>query len=443
MITKESVLQDIKDHDIRYIRLMFTDMLGQIKNVEVPATKIEKVLQNEQMFDGSSVEGFVRIQEADMYLYPDMDTWLILSWEQLKEGKVARFFCDVHRPSKEPFPGDPRQILKKQIAQMKKLGFEKLNVGVEPEFFLFKQNPDDPFSLKYTDQGGYFDLAPVDSSEDCRRDIALELQKLGFNIEASHHEVAYSQHEINFMFDNALQTCDNIQTFKLVVKNVARRHGFHATFMPKPVFGINGSGMHTNLSLESASGENVFFDPNSHNKLSQTAHEFLSGVLTYAKEFCLITNPIVNSYKRLVPGYEAPCYISWSEANRSTMIRIPASRGRSTRIEVRNVDPTANPYLAIASILAAGLEGIKNKLDVKPVEKNLFALSNEERAELGVSNLPSNLEEAIESFKKSVLIKDVLGKHLTEKLIIAKQKEWDSYKTYISDWEIKSYLHKY
>lgn len=441
--SKQDILESIKLHDVKHIRLMFTDMLGIIKNVEVPVSKIDKVLNNEQMFDGSSIEGFVRIQEADMYLYPDLNTWLILPWEKLKEGTVARLICDVHRPDGTPFMGDPRYILKKQLKEMEKLGFSKFNVGVEPEFFLFRLDESKNPILNFTDEGGYFDLAPIDASEDVRRDISLELQKLGFVIEASHHEVAYSQHEINFQFDNALEACDNIQTFKLVVKNVARRHGFHATFMPKPVSGINGSGMHTNTSLADFDGNNVFFDPNTKNKLSETAQMFISGILSYAKEFCLITNPTVNSYKRLVPGYEAPCYISWSEANRSTMIRIPASRGKSTRVEVRSVDPTANPYLAMAVILSAGLEGIKHKLDVKPIEKNLFALSNEERAELGVSNLPSNLEEAIESFKKSVLIKDVLGKHLTEKLIIAKQKEWDSYKTYISDWEIKSYLHRY
>ncbi len=441
--SKQDILESIKVHDVKHIRLMFTDMLGIIKNVEVPVSKIDKVLNNEQMFDGSSIEGFVRIQEADMYLYPDLNTWLILPWEKLKEGTVARLICDVHRPDGTPFMGDPRYILKKQLKEMEKLGFSKFNVGVEPEFFLFRLDESKNPVLNFTDEGGYFDLAPIDASEDVRRDISLELQKLGFVIEASHHEVAYSQHEINFQFDNALEACDNIQTFKLVVKNVARRHGFHATFMPKPVSGINGSGMHTNTSLADFDGNNVFFDPNTKNKLSDTAQMFISGILSYAKEFCLITNPTVNSYKRLVPGYEAPCYVSWSEANRSTMIRIPASRGRSTRVEVRSVDPTANPYLAMAVILSAGLEGIKHKLEVKPVEKNLFSLDETQRHALGVSNLPSNLHDAIEAFAGSTLMRSVIGTHLAEKLIEAKNKEWDSYRISVSEWEIKQYLGKY
>ncbi|VEU83273.1 type I glutamate--ammonia ligase [Acholeplasma hippikon] len=441
--TKEDILRSIEVNDVRYIRLMFTDMLGIMKNVEVPTSKIDKVLNNEQMFDGSSVEGFVRIQEADMFLYPDLNTWLILPWEKLKEGTVARLICDVHRPDGTPFLGDSRHILKKQLKEMEKLGFSKFNVGVEPEFFLFKLNEDKQPVLNFTDNGGYFDLAPVDSSEDVRRDIALELQKLGFVIEASHHEVAYSQHEINFQFDNALEACDNIQTFKLVVKNVAKRHGYHATFMAKPVSGINGSGMHVNTSLADKEGNNAFFDETTKNKLSQIAHYFIGGVLTYAREFCLITNPTVNSYKRLVPGYEAPCYVSWSEANRSTMIRIPASRGKATRVEVRSVDATANPYLAISAILGAGLNGIKNNIEVKPVEKNLFALNEEQRNELGVYNLPTTLKEAIDAFKKSELMPTIIGNHLKEKLIDAKNKEWDSYRIYVSDWEIENYIKKY
>ncbi len=440
---KEDILKSIKENDVKHIRLMFTDMLGVVKNVEVPVSKIEKVLNNEQMFDGSSIEGFVRIQEADMYLYPDLNTWLILSWEKLKEGSVARLICDVHRPDGTPFVGDPRYLLKKQLKEMEKLNFSKFNVGVEPEFFLFKLKENGAIGLDFTDEGGYFDLAPVDSSEDVRRDISLELQKLGFVIEASHHEVAYSQHEINFQFENALEACDNIQTFKLVVKNVARRHGFHATFMPKPVADINGSGMHTNTSLADLDGNNVFYDPSTKNKLSQTAHHFIGGILTHARSFCLITNPTVNSYKRLVPGYEAPCYVSWSEANRSTMIRIPATRGRSTRVEVRSVDPTANPYLAMAALLASGLDGIKNNLEVKPVEKNLFALDEAGRTALGVHNLPANLKEAIDAFSESAFIKDVIGTHLTEKLIDAKNKEWDSFRTYVSPWEIENYIKKY
>jgi len=443
LITRAAIIESIQTHDVKYIRLMFTDMLGIIKSVEVPSNKIDKVLNNEQMFDGSSIEGFVRIQEADMFLYPDLSTWLILPWEKLKEGTVARLICDIHRPDGSSFEGDPRAVLKKALKYMSKLGFSKFNVGVEPEFFLFKLDSDNQPIIKFTDEGGYFDLAPLDASVDVRRDITLELQKLGFTIEASHHEVAKSQHEINFQFDNALEACDNIQTFKLVVKNIARRHGFHATFMPKPVLGINGSGMHTNTSLADETGKNVFFDQGAKNKLSQIAHGFISGVLHHAKAMCLLTNPTVNSYKRLVPGYEAPCYISWSEQNRSTMIRIPASRGAATRVEIRSVDATANPYLAVAAILMAGLYGIENKLDIKPIEKNLFEIPRSERKALGVENLPSSLKHALDMFETSDFIQKVVGKHLTEKLIIAKSKEWDNYRLYVSDWEIKRYIDQY
>ncbi len=441
--TKQSIIDDIKTQDIRYIRLMFTDMLGTIKNVEVPAWKIEKVLNNEQMFDGSSIEGFVRIQEADMFLYPDLSTWLVLPWESYKSGQVARLICDIHRPNGSPFEGDPRHILKRQLTLMREQGFSRFNVGCELEFFLFKLDEQRKPTLEHTDFGGYFDLSPIDASENVRRDISLELQKLGFILEAAHHEVAYGQHEINFQFDNALEAADNIQTFKLVVKNVALRHGYHATFMPKPVAGINGSGMHTNTSLADLEGKNVFYDLSTKNKLSDIAEYFIGGILTHTKEFCLITNPTVNSYKRLIPGYEAPVYIAWSEANRSSLIRIPATRGQSTRVEIRSVDPTANPYLAFASILASGLDGIMHQTKIKPIEINLFNVPQKERDQMGIESVPSSLEEAIKEFKKGTLIKDVLGKHLTEKLLDAKQKEWDSYKTHISQWEIDEYLSKY
>lgn len=442
-MTKNDIIKSIKTDDVKYIRLMFTDMLGIIKSVEVPSSKIEKVLNNEQMFDGSSIEGFVRIQEADMFLYPDLNTWLILPWENLKEGNVARLICDVYRPDGTPFEGDPRFVLKKALTYMKSLGFLKFNVGVEPEFFLFKLNEDGKTNLEFSDQGSYFDLAPLDASVDVRRDIILELEKLGFIIEGSHHEVAQSQHEINFQFENALEACDNIQTFKLVVKNIARRHDVHATFMPKPISGINGSGMHTNTSLADMEGNNVFYDDTTKNKLSETAHHFISGILDHATEMCLITNPTINSYKRLVPGYEAPCYISWSEQNRSTMIRIPASRGVSTRVEVRNVDCTANPYLAMATILHAGLDGIVRKLNIKPIEKNLFELSKSERAALGVINLPTSMKHALNMFEESMFMRNIIGEHLSQKLIEAKQKEWDQYRLYISPWEIKNYIDTY
>ena len=442
-MTREFILEDAKKHHVQYVRLMFTDMIGTIKNVEIPVNNLEKALANDVMFDGSSILGFVRIDEADMYLYPDLNTWLIMEWEHAPYGKVARLICDVYTSSKVPFEGDPRFILRRNIAEMKKLGFDKFNVGVEPEFFLFKLDEHQKPTLEHSDLGGYFDLSPIDSSEDVRRNIVLELTKMGFNMEVSHHEVAYGQHEVNFEYDNALEACDNIQTFKLVVKNVARRHGYHATFMPKPVSGINGSGMHTNLSL-SKQGENLFYDPKTDNMLSETALKFISGVMAHAKEFCFVTNPTVNSYKRLVPGYEAPVYISWSDANRSTMIRIPASRGKATRIEVRSVDPTTNPYLAMSVLLASGLDGIKSDLPViSPVKKNLFKMSERELKALKINHLPTSLKEAMDFYEKSPLMKEAIGEDLFHKLIEAKTREWDSYRTAVTDWEIKRYLESY
>ncbi|MGA0351421.1 MAG: type I glutamate--ammonia ligase [Acholeplasmataceae bacterium] len=439
-MTREMILESAKANDVKYIRLQFTDMLGTIKNVEIPVNNLEKALANEVMFDGSSILGFVRIDEADMYLYPDLNTWLIMEWEHAPFGKVARLICDVYTSSKVPFEGDPRFILKRNLEEAKKLGFDKFNVGVEPEFFLFKLNESGHPTTEFSDMGGYFDLSPMDSSEDVRRNIVLELTKMGFNMEVSHHEVAYGQHEVNFEYDNALEACDNIQTFKLVVKNVARRHGYHATFMPKPVPHINGSGMHTNLSL-SKNGDNVFYDPNTSNQLSDTALKFIAGVMKHAKEFAFVTNPSINSYKRLVPGYEAPVYISWSDANRSTMIRIPATRGKSTRIEVRSVDPSTNPYLGMSTLLASGLDGIKSNLEaVSAVKKNLFKMSHRELRKLKIDHLPGNLKEAMDYFEKSSLMKEAIGEDLFYKLIEAKTAEWDDYRTHVTDWEIKKYL---
>ena len=442
MITKEMILKSAKENAVKYIRLQFTDMVGTIKNVEIPINNLEKALDNEMMFDGSSILGFVRIDEADMYLYPDYNTWLIMEWEKAPYGKVARLICDVYKSDKTPFEGDPRYILKRNLKAAYKMGFDKFNVGVEPEFFLFKLDQSGHPTNEFSDVGGYFDLAPVDSSEDVRRNIVLELTKMGFNMEVSHHEVAFGQHEVNFEYDNALEACDNIQTFKLVVKNVARRHGYHATFMPKPVSGINGSGMHTNLSL-SKDGKNAFFDPKSENQLSATALKFISGIMKHAKEFTFITNPTVNSYKRLVPGFEAPSYISWSDANRSTMIRIPATRGKSTRIEVRSVDPTTNPYLGMSVLLASGLDGITSDLPiVSPIKRNLFKLSKRELRRLKINELPSDLHEALVSFKKSKLMEESIGENLFLKLIELKKTEWDEFRTYVTDWELNKYLKK-
>ncbi len=438
--SKEDILRFVEEEKVRYIRLQFTDMLGKLKNVEIPVRELESAIEGNVMFDGSSIEGFGRIQEADMFLVPDLDTWLVLSYENTKYGNVARLICDINRTDGTPCESDPRYILKKNLTKMKELGFEQFNIGVEPEFFLFKII-DGKVSLEFSDQGGYFDLAPIDQAEDCRRDIVLELEKLGFLVEAAHHEVAKGQNEINFRFSNALDASDKLQTFKLVVKNVAKRHNLHATFMPKPIEGINGSGMHVNCSLIDKDGKNCFYDESKPLKLSDICKKWLAGVLEHARSYTAITNPIVNSYKRLVPGYEAPCYISWSDANRSALVRIPAARGKATRTEVRSVDAVANPYLAFASILAAGLDGIKNnKKVVDPTYLNLYQLGRKEREDLGIGNLPENLKDALKELNKSDLLKEALGLEFINKFTKIKNKEWDEYRLKVSQWELDRYL---
>jgi glutamine synthetase len=441
-MTKDDILALSKKEDVRFIRMQFTDMLGMVKSVDLPVSRLEDALDNKIMFDGSSIEGFVRIKEADMYLYPDLDSWRILTFEDLALGKVARLVCDVYTPKGEPFEGDPRFILKKAIKKMKEAGFSSLNVGFEPEFFLFKIK-DNKITIEPNDEAGYFDLAPSDGDNYTRRDIAIELDKLGLEVQASHHEVAVGQHEINFRFQDVLKACDNLQLFKTVVKVIARKHGLHATFMPKPISGINGSGMHTNLSLADKDGNNVFFDAKGPMQLSDVARKWMTGILNHSRSIAGLTNPTVNSYKRIIPGYEAPCYACWSDANRSAMIRIPAARGKSTRTELRNVDPTANPYLALAFILTAGLEGIKESTEtVPPVYDNIFELTREEREALGIQNLPENLKDAIKEMRKDPLMMDVLGKHTFEKYLLAKEKEWDSYRTYVSQWELDRYINQ-
>ncbi|MCP3762083.1 type I glutamate--ammonia ligase [Domibacillus sp. A3M-37] len=440
--TREDIQRLAKEQDVKYIRLQFTDILGTIKNVEIPVSQLDKALDNKMMFDGSSIEGFVRIEESDMNLYPDLDTWVVFPWTAEK-GKVARLICDIYTPEGEPFPGDPRANLKRVLGEMKELGFTDFNLGPEPEFFLFKLDANGEPTLELNDNGGYFDLAPTDLGENCRRDIVLELEEMGFEIEASHHEVAPGQHEIDFKYADAITACDNIQTFKLVVKTIARKHGLHATFMPKPLFGVNGSGMHMNLSLFKE-GKNSFFDESGELKLSETAYQFIAGIVKNAEAFTAICNPTVNSYKRLVPGYEAPCYVAWSGQNRSPLIRIPASRGLSTRVEVRSVDPAANPYLAMAVLLAAGLDGIKNELaPPAPVDRNIYAMDKDEREAEGVRDLPSNLSIALDVLKKSDTIKNALGEHILEHFIEAKEIEWDMFRTQVHPWEREQYMSMY
>lgn len=441
-MNRESILDLAKMQNVRYVRLQFTDLFGKIKNVEIPISQLPKALDNKMMFDGSSIEGFVRIEESDMYLYPDLDTFIIFPFTTEK-GKIARLICDIYHPDGTPFEGDPRNNLKRILNEMKVLGFSDFNVGPEPEFFLFKLNDKGEPSLELNDHGGYFDLAPTDLGETCRRDIVFELEEMGFEIEASHHEVAPGQHEIDFKYQSAIRACDDIQTFKLIVKTIARKHGLHATFMPKPLFGINGSGMHCNLSLFK-NGENAFYDPNGSLEISDTARSFVAGVLKHAQSFTAITNPTVNSYKRLVPGYEAPCYVAWSARNRSALIRIPASRGMSTRVEVRSVDPAANPYLAMAVLLAAGLDGIKNKLTPpETINKNIYVMSKEEREKTGIIDLPATLAEALKKLKADKVITQAIGSHLLERFIEAKEIEWDMYRTQVHPWERDQYLSQY
>ncbi|WP_078546959.1 type I glutamate--ammonia ligase [Litchfieldia alkalitelluris] len=440
--TREDIFRLAKEQNVKYIRLQFTDILGTIKNVEIPSSQLEKALDNKMMFDGSSIEGFVRIEESDMYLFPDLDTWVVFPWTAEK-GKVARLICDIYNPDGTPFEGDPRNNLKRMLKEMEALGFTDFNLGPEPEFFLFKLDEKGEPTLELNDNGGYFDLAPTDLGENCRRDIVLELEEMGFEVEASHHEVAPGQHEIDFKYAGALRACDDIQTFKLVVKTIARKHGLHATFMPKPLFGVNGSGMHCNLSLFK-NGVNAFYDPNGELELSETARQFIAGIIKHAPNFTAVTNPTVNSYKRLVPGYEAPCYVAWSARNRSPLIRIPASRGLSTRVEVRSVDPAANPYLAMAVLLAAGLAGIKNSLQAPPpVDRNIYVMNKEERIEAGIVDLPATLAAALDNFKTDEVLIAALGNHLAEHFIEAKEIEWDMFRTQVHPWERDQYMSMY
>ncbi|RHH71053.1 MULTISPECIES: type I glutamate--ammonia ligase [Vagococcus] len=440
--TREEIKALAEKENVRFLRLMFTDILGRIKNVEVPISQLDKVLDNKMMFDGSSIEGFVRIEESDMYLYPDLSTWMIFPWESEK-GKVARLICDVHGTDGKPFAGDPRSNLKRIMKEMEDLGFTGFNIGPEPEFFLFKLDENGNATKNLNDQGGYFDYAPVDLGENCRRDIVLELESLGFEVEASHHECAPGQHEIDFKYADAIEACDNIQTFELVVRTIARKHGLHATFMPKPLHGIAGSGMHINMSLFNDKG-NAFFDENGEDQLSQTAYHFLGGLLEHARGYTAVCNPIVNSYKRLVPGYEAPVYVAWSGKNRSPLVRVPSSRGLSTRLELRSVDPTANPYLAMAVLLQAGLDGIKRKIEPpKAVDRNIYVMTEEEREAAHITDLPSTLHNAVKAMREDDIVKEALGSHIFNNFIEAKRMEWDAYRQSVSEWEREQYLEMY
>ena len=438
--TKQDIINQVEENDVEFIRLQFTDMYGTLKNVAITASQLEKALDNKCMFDGSSIEGFARVEESDMYLYPDLDTFEIFPWRP-QQGKVARLICDIYRPDGTPFEGDPRYVLKKVINEAKEMGYE-FNVGPECEFFLFHTDDNGQPTTLTHEKAGYFDLGPLDLGENARRDMVLTLESMGFEIEASHHEVAPAQHEIDFKYDSALKTADNIVTFKLVVRSIAKRHGLFASFMPKPVYGINGSGMHINMSL-SKDGKNIFQNKEDELGLSQEAYHFIAGLMEHAKAMTMITNPIINSYKRLVKGYEAPIYIAWSATNRSPLIRIPASRGESTRVELRCPDTASNPYLALAVCLAAGLDGIKRKLQPpKSVNTNIFDMTEKEKQERNIEDLPSNLSEAISAFEQDEYLKGMLGEHVCEKYIEAKKAECEAYRVQVTPWEIDEYLYK-
>ena len=439
--TREDIIRLVEENGVKFIRLQFTDIFGSLKNVAITNKQLEKALNNEMMFDGSSISGFVRIEESDMYLRPSLDSFVIFPWRP-QQGKVARLICDIYRPEGTPFEGDPRSILKRVLDEAKSLGYT-MNVGPECEFFLLDTDENAKPLLKSQDTAGYFDLSPVDAGENVRRDISLVLEDMGFEIEASHHEVAAGQNEIDFKYADALTTADNIMTFKLVVKSISQKHGVYATFMPKPFFGINGSGMHINMSL-SKDGKNAFVDEYDKLGLSKEAYSFIAGIMKHIKGIAAITNPLVNSYKRLVPGYEAPVYIAWSAKNRSPLIRVPATRGNGTRVELRCPDPSANPYLVLACLLNAGLDGIKNNLlPPESVEKNIFKMSLEERDREAIESLPGSLEEAIKCMEESTLVKETLGEHTFNNYIKAKKVEWDNYRTKVHKWEIDNYLNQY
>jgi glutamine synthetase len=439
---EQDVLDEIDEKNVDFLRLQFTDILGTVKNVSVPADQAEKAFTEGIYFDGSSINGFVRIQESDMRLDPDPSTFAVLPWRNDEDSATGRLICDViDTSSGEPFSGDPRGVLKRAIERAEDMGYT-VNAAPEPEFFLFEEDEDGRATTTTSDFGGYFDLAPKDLASDVRRDIIYGLESMGFDIEASHHEVARGQHEINFTYDDALSTADNVATFRAVVRAIAAEHDLHATFMPKPIPRINGSGMHTHLSLFTEDGENAFHDGDDEFDLSATAKQFLAGILEHAPAIAAVSNPTVNSYKRLVPGYEAPVYVAWSDRNRSALIRKPAARvPAASRIEARFPDPSCNPYLAFAALIHAGLDGIEKGIECDdPVRENIYEFDEAKREEYGITTLPSNLGEAIDALEDDEVIEDALGEHVYENFIEAKSQEYDDYRVDVSDWELDRYL---
>ena len=440
-LTKEDIVRIVEEEDVKFIRMQFVDVLGQMKNVAITVSQLDRALDGEISIDGSSIEGFTSVNESDQYLVTDLDTFCIYPWRP-QRGKVARFICDVYNADGTPFVGDPRAVLKRVVDRATKMGYT-FNVGPECEFFLFQTDEEGKPTTKTNDEAGYFDLGPLDHGEATRREICLALEELGFEVEASHHEAAAGQHEIDFKYDDALRTADNIMTFKLGVKVLAQRNGLHATFMPKPIFGVSGSGMHINMSLF-RDGKNVFYNPNGERELSSEAYAFMAGLLAHVRGFTAVTNPLVNSYKRLVRGYEAPTYVAWSSSNRSSLIRIPASRGVGTRIELRSPDPCCNPYLALAVCLAAGLDGIERFMTPpSEVTENLYEMDEAGRRAKGIEDLPGDLNEALELMQQDQLVMDTLGPHVGQAYLDSKKAEWEEYRAHVSGWEREKYIIAY
>lgn len=439
-ITK--TLNKAEEDNVKLVLLQFTDIHGTIKSVMIPVHKLKESLEKGTWFDGSSIEGFTRIHESDMYLMPDPSTYAVISWSSSPD-KIARFICDIYTPDNKPFEGDPRYILKKVMNEAEEMGYT-FNIGPELEFYLFK-NGDNSTTPIIHDNAGYFDFSPRDMASKVRRDIILALEAMNMEIEMSHHEVGPGQHEIDFKYGTALQSADNCITFKHAVKSIALKHELHASFMPKPLFGLAGNGMHTHQSLfDVKSGKTVMFDPNDKYNLSEIAKQFIAGQMKHVKAMMPILSPTVNSYKRLVPGYEAPVYISWGKTNRSALIRVPRyspGREQATRIELRCPDPSCNPYLSFAVILKAGLDGIKNKLiPPEPIEENVYHFDDRELKKRNIDVLPSSLSQALDELEKDKLIQDALGKHTYERYIDGKRSEWDEYRTQVSEWELKKYF---
>ncbi|HEY3363839.1 MAG TPA: type I glutamate--ammonia ligase [Symbiobacteriaceae bacterium] len=438
--TREEVMEQVRELDVRFVRLQFTDILGIVKNVDIPVDQLGKAMDGNLLFDGSSIEGFVRMEESDMLLMPDPATFAIFPWEERGAGVTARLICDIHNADGTPFEGDPRGALKRMMQEAQALGGYTMMVGPEPEFFLFQRDAEGKPTTRTNDQGGYFDLGPVDRGEECRRDIILALQRMGFEIESTHHEGAPGQHEIDLRYADAVTTADNIATFRFVVRTIALQHGLHASFMPKPMSGVAGSGLHLHQSLFRGN-ENAFYDVKSDNMLSKVAGQYLAGLLVHAPAFTAVCNPLVNSYKRLVPGYEAPVYIGWSERNRSHFLRVPMRRGKSTRLELRSPDPSCNPYLALAAIMAAGLDGIRRGLTPPdPLNRSVYRMSPEEREVEGIRSLPGNLHEALVELERDEVIQDALGPQICGAFLDAKMIEWDLYRVQVHAWELEQYL---